>query len=140
MLYQQDCDGRARAPIAAHHFPTFAPDNLMHLHRVLSVDAGTSDSDDASFSVIQAWAFDQNNLYLIAQFREQCDFDDLERKVRRFNTNHRPNAILVEKTANGPALISKLKRKMPKGRDLVVPVIPRGSKTARFNRHIDKIF
>ena len=138
MLYQQDCDGQARLPITEDHFPTFAPDDLAHLPCVLSIDAGTTDGDDASFSVIQAWAFDETNFYLIDQFREQCEFDELYRMVRKFRRRYQPDAILVEKTANGPALISELKRRQ-KDRHLVVPITPHGSKTARLNRHIDKI-
>ena len=49
---------------------------------------------------------------LIDQWRKQCEFDELERMARRFNRRHRPDAILIEKMANGPALISKLRRKL----------------------------
>jgi hypothetical protein len=51
---------------------------------------------------------------------------------------HRPEAILIEKTSNGPALISEMRRKST-NRHLVVPITPRGSKAARLKRHIDKI-
>ncbi len=54
MLYQQDCDGQARPPINADDFPTFAPGNHADLRCVVSIDAGNTDGDDASFSVIQA--------------------------------------------------------------------------------------
>ena len=112
LLYQQDCSGQGRLPIAATHFPTFTSGSYAHLHCVLSIDAGTTDEDDASFSVIQAWAFDERYFYLIDQWRKQCEFDELERMARRFNRRHRPDAILIEKMANGPALISKLRRKL----------------------------
>ena len=138
MLYQQDCDGQARLPITEDHFPTFVPDDLAYLPYVLSIDAGTTAGDDASFSVIQAWAFDQKNMYLIEQWREQCEFDELKRMAGKFKQRHQPDAILIEKAANGPALISDLRRRR-KDRHLVVPITPRGSKSARFNRHIDKI-
>jgi predicted phage terminase large subunit-like protein len=138
MLYQQDCDGQARLPITAKHFPTFAPDTIAHLPRVLSIDPGTTDGDDASFSVIQVWAFDARNYYLLDQYRAQCEFEDLKRKARRLRKDHRAHTILIENTANGPALISQLKRKL-KDRCLIVPITPRGSKSARLNRHIDKI-
>ena len=138
MLYQQDCDGQARPPINADDFPTFARGNHANLHCVLSIDAGNTDGDDASFSVIQVWAFDEKNLYLLDQFREQCEFNELKRMARRLKKRYRPDAILVENTANGPALISELRRK-GKGRYLVASITPRGSKAARLNRHIDKI-
>jgi predicted phage terminase large subunit-like protein len=135
MLYQQDCDGQARPPINADDFPTFVPGNHADLHCVISIDAGNTKGDDASFSVIQAWAFDEKNLYLLNQFREQCEFDELKRMTRRFIKRHQPYVVLIEKTANGPALISELRRK---GKP-VLPITPRGSKAARLNRHIDKI-
>ena len=138
MLYQQDCDGQARLPITAKHFPTFAPDTIAHLPRVLSIDPGATDGDDASFSVIQVWAFDARNYYLLDQYRAQCEFEDLMRKARHLRKLHRAYTILIENTANGPVLISQLKRKL-KVRCLIVPITPRGSKSARLNRHIDKI-
>jgi predicted phage terminase large subunit-like protein len=138
MLFQQDCDRQARLPIRADYFLTFTPGDFAHLPCVLSIDTGTTDGDDVSFTVIQTWAFGERNFYLIAQYREQCEFDKLKRMVRNFRRRHRPIAILVEKTANGPALISELRRKS-KGRHLIVPITPRGSKSARFNRHVDKI-
>jgi predicted phage terminase large subunit-like protein len=137
LLYQQDCDGQAKPSINSDNFPIAAGD-YAHLHCVLSIDAGNSDGDEASFSVIQAWAFDENNLYLMDQFREQCEFDKLKRMARRFIKHHRPYVILIENTANGPALISEMRRK-GKNRHLIAPITPRGSKAARLNRHIDKI-
>jgi predicted phage terminase large subunit-like protein len=138
MLYQQDCDGQARPPINADDFPTFVPGNHADLRCGVSIDAGNTDGDDASFSVIQAWAFDEKNLYLINQFREQCEFNELKRMSKRFIKNHQPDVVLIENTANGPALISELRRR-GKTRRLVLPITPRGSKAARLNRHIDKI-
>ena len=138
MLYQQDSDGLARLPITAEHFPTFAPDTIAHLPCVLSIDPGTTDGDDASFSVIQVWAFDAANCYLLDRYRAQCKFEELMRKARKLRKDHGAYAILIENTANGPALISQLERKL-KGRCLIVPITPRGSKSARLNRHIDKI-
>jgi predicted phage terminase large subunit-like protein len=58
--------------------------------------------------------------------------------VRNFKRHHRPDAILIEKAGNGAALISDLRRRR-KDRHLLLPITPRGSKSARFNRHIDKI-
>ena len=138
MLYQQDCDGQARLPITAEHFPIFAPDTVAHLPRLLSIDPAATDGDDASFNVIQVWAFDAKNYYLLDDYRAQCEFEDLMRKVRKLRKSYHAYTIMIENTANGPALISKLKRKL-KASCLIVPITPRGSKAARLNRHIDKI-
>ena len=136
MLYQRDYDGQAKPPITPDHFPTFARGDHAHLPCMLSVDPGYTDGDEASCSVIQAWALDAKNFYLRDRCRKQCEFDELKRMVLNLNRRYRPFTILVEKTANGPALISELKRKAP---HLIVPITPRGSKSARLYRHIDKI-
>lgn len=138
MLYQQNCDGQAQPAIAAEQFRTFARGEYGHLNCVLSVDPGTTNDEGASFSVIQAWAIDSDNYYLIDQFRERCDYNDLNRGVRRLRRRNRPVAILIEKTANGAALLSDLKRKSKRHWSLVA-ITPRGSKSKRLNRHIDKI-
>ena len=60
--------------------------------------------------------------YLVDQFREQADFADLRDNLRRFCKAYRPVAILIERAANGHALISDLSRKSPRIAKLVVPV------------------
>ncbi len=75
---------------------------------------------------------------MIDQYREQCEFEDLKRKARQLRKRYRAGTILIENTANGPVLISQLKRKL-NNRCRIVPITPRGSKSARLNQHIDKI-
>jgi predicted phage terminase large subunit-like protein len=74
---------------------------------------------------------------LLDQFREQADFAILRDQVRRFRKRYRPVAILVERAANGHALISDLTRKYPR---LVRPIEPSGrSKSARLLVHVSTI-
>ena len=54
----------------------------------------------------------------------------------RYFRRYRPSAVLVEKAANGHALISVMKRVH---RKLIHEIIPKGSKTARLRRNIDTI-
>jgi predicted phage terminase large subunit-like protein len=136
MLYQQDADNRALAPITADCFPTFTMPPSLDIARVMSIDAGMTRGPRNSFSAIQIWCPVGNDHYLVDQWREQCDFDELQHQFLRYFRRHQPSAILVERAANGHALISVLKRKHHK---LIHEITPKGSKTARLRQHIDAI-
>ena len=75
--------------------------------------------------------------FLLDQFREQVDFATLRDQIRRFRKRYRPVAILVERAANGHALISELTRKFPQ---LVRPIeLSARSKSARLLVHVTTI-
>ncbi|HEY1473687.1 MAG TPA: phage terminase large subunit [Pseudolabrys sp.] len=136
LLYQQDVDGQALPSITEESFPTYTRDELRNLPHYVSIDAGTDEGDDKSFSVIQVWATDGQDHCLVEQFRERCDFHDLGRTTRRLAKRYRAKAILIERAANGHALITELTRMQ---RKRVYGITPRGSKAARFRPHIAKI-
>jgi predicted phage terminase large subunit-like protein len=137
MLYQQDCDSLALPAIKADHFGTFPGPTPPLGPVVLSVDAGMTNRRTSAFSVIQAWCLADDRYYLIDQFREQTDFVDLRDNLRRFRKTYRPAAILIERAANGHALISELSRKYPK---LLIVIEPDGrSKSARLRVHGETI-
>ena len=136
MLYQQDADGRALRPITEDCFPTFAIPPGRDLACVMSVDAGMTRGQRNSFSAIQIWCPAGSNHYLVDQWREQCDFDELQHQFARYFRRYRPSAILVESAANGHALISVMKRKH---RKLIHEISPKGSKTTRLRRNIDTV-
>ena len=136
LLYQQDVDGQALPSITADNFPPYSRDDVYNLPCVISIDAGTDEGDDRSFSVIEVWANDGHTHFLLDQYRERCDFHDLGRMTRCFSRRYRPIAILVERAANGHALISELTRKQ---RKRVCGITPRGSKAARFRPCIEMI-
>jgi predicted phage terminase large subunit-like protein len=137
MLYQQDCDAQALPAISAEHFPTIAELPPPSAPVVLSVDAGMTKGHKSAFSVIQAWRVMPDRFYLIDLFREQCDYVTLREVVRRFRRRYRPAAILIERAANGNALISDLR---PKYRDLIMPIEPDGrSKSTRLRVHAETI-
>jgi predicted phage terminase large subunit-like protein len=137
MLYQQDADSRALPPLADDCFPSFRwPPSRRDLACVMSVDAGMTPGSKNSFSGIQIWCPVGGDNYLIDQWREQCDFKELWHQFIRYFRRHRPSAVLIEKAANGHALISLMK---PKHRKLIHEITPKGSKTARLRRHIDTI-
>lgn len=137
MLYQQDYDFKAMPAISAEHFGSFTEPMLASGPVVLSVDAGVTNRRRSAFSVVQVWCVVGDRYYLLDQFREQCDFCDLRNSIRRFRKLHRPAAILIERAANGHALISDLTRKYGK---LVIPIDPDGrSKSARLRVHAGTI-
>jgi predicted phage terminase large subunit-like protein len=136
MLYQQDADGRALPPITADCFPSVPTPLGPNGAHVMSIDAGITRGQRNSFSAIQIWCTFGSQYYLVDQWREQCNFDELRHRFVRYFRRHRPTAILVEKAANGPALISVMK---PKHRKLVHEIVPKSSKTARLRPHIETI-
>src|SRR6202011_2177314 len=105
---------------------------------VLSVaPGGWSLRSDQSDRVIQLWIVLVAGHHLLwDQFRKQCGLDELWAALKDL-VRRTPAAILIESTANGPALIERAKRKP---RYNVVPVKPDcRSKTERLQRHIRTI-
>jgi predicted phage terminase large subunit-like protein len=137
MLYQQDCDAQALPAFRADHFPTITELMPPSAPIVLSVDAGMTQGRKNAFSVVQVWRVNAKRFYLLDQFREQCDYSELRRAVNRLRKRYRPSAILIERAANGNALISDLSRKH---RKLVIAIDPDGrSKSARLRAHAETI-
>jgi predicted phage terminase large subunit-like protein len=139
MLYQQDVDAQALPATTADHFPMISEAMPPGAPIVLSVDAGMTDGKKSAFSVIQAWRVGTDRHHLIDQFRQRCDFSDLMDALRYFRRKYKPVAILIERAANGHALISRLKRRSPKVYKRVRPVEPVGSKSARLRVHAETI-
>ena len=139
-LYQQDVDAQALSAISADHFPTISELMPPGAPIVLSVDTGMTDGQKSAFSVVQVWRVGTDRYYLIDQFREQCEFSHLIEALRKLRKMYRPVAILIERAANGHALISQLGRRFPKLAKLVIPIKPEGrSKSARLRVHAETI-
>ena len=136
MLYQQDAERNALPPITENCFPTFTMPPSRGLAHVISVDPGMAPGSRNSFSVIQSWCRVGDDHHLVDQWRNQGDYKELEHQLLRFFRRYWPTAILVEKAANGHALISVMK---PKLRRFIHEITPQGSKTARLRLHIDTI-
>jgi predicted phage terminase large subunit-like protein len=96
----------------------------------LSVDAAFKATSDSSFVVIQVWYQQGANFYLVDQRRERLDFTGTVDAIRAMALKY-PKAVrkLVEAKANGPAVVSTLKRELPG----FVEVEPEGGKEARAN-------
>jgi predicted phage terminase large subunit-like protein len=133
LLYQQDIDSRGLPTITGDHFPSFAEPLPFAGPTVLSIDPGISNRRTSAYSVIQVWRLTPDRYFLLDQFREQIDFAGLRDQVRVFRRRYRPVAILIERAANGHALISDLIRKYPR---LIRPIDLDGrSKSTRLVAH-----
>lgn len=95
---------------------------------IQSWDFTFKDAKKSDFVVGQLWARATPDYYLIDQVRERADFPRSCDMMREF-TKKWPRAIakLVEDKANGPAVISTLKKEIPG----ILAVEPTGSKEAR---------
>jgi predicted phage terminase large subunit-like protein len=137
LFYQQGLGSQAGLRARPEHFQSFAPHQLPIGAVVLSVDPGHGGGPNASRSVIQAWKRQGKQHYLIDQFCEQCDAEDLRRALWGFVRKYSPSVALIENTANGPALYSMIRRKARFEIKLITP--RRDSKAVRFMDHVPKI-
>lgn len=101
---------------------------------VQSWDMSFEDTDGSSYVVGQVWVRDLAHKHLACQIRARMDFPTTLRAVEAltaWTNEHWPgqssHAKLVEKKANGPAVVSTLKRKIAG----LIAVEPQGSKVAR---------
>ena len=95
---------------------------------LISWDLTFKDNSDNDYVVGQCWAKSGVDMYLIDQVRAKMDFPTTVQAVRSFSRKHpKARAILVEDKANGPAVISTLKREISG----IIPINPQGSKIAR---------
>lgn len=95
---------------------------------VASWDMTFKDTKTADFVVGQVWCARGADYYLVDQVRGRMDFVKARDAVTRLHERY-PHvaAILVEESANGPAIISSLRRAVPG----LIAVPARGSKEAR---------
>jgi predicted phage terminase large subunit-like protein len=136
-LYQQNPEGELAQTLESRHFKSFEWSELPNTAPVMSVDAGLVGGRDSSYSVIQIWKRLGKAHFLVDQWREQVEFDDLFQMCRRLRKRHRCAQLIIERTALGAALISAGGRHKWKG---IIPIIPDGrSKSARLRPHIDLI-
>jgi predicted phage terminase large subunit-like protein len=84
---------------------------------------------ETSYVVGQVWACRGAERFLIYQVRERLDFVQTKHAVLALCLTHPPNVVLVEDKANGPAIISELRSKVPG----LLPYMPQGSKEARMH-------
>jgi predicted phage terminase large subunit-like protein len=138
MLYQQDIESQGLPAFTSDHFPSVSNAGSIPGPIVLSVDTAMSARPRSAYTVIQAWRLAGDYYLLLDQFRGQINYAGLREALHLFRRRYRPVAILIERAANGHALISDLAQKYSK---LVRPIDPDGrSKSARLRPHASTIF
>jgi predicted phage terminase large subunit-like protein len=132
-LHQQNPNRDERLRLKAEHFPTFASTAApSDLPKILSIEPGQKGGPTNSFGVIQVFAVDGETYYLLDQWREQSSYRDFRPAVWSFIRRHRPSAVLIEATGQGPALKSDIREQ--EGMKVVM-VTPVESKLERLRRH-----
>lgn len=95
---------------------------------IQSWDMSFKETDDGSYVVGQVWGRKGADKYLLDQVRDRMDFPSTVVAVRTLSAKWpMARAKLVEDKANGPAVISTLKKEIPG----LIAVQPQGSKEAR---------
>ena len=93
-----------------------------------SWDCTFKDSDSSDYVVGQLWGRVKADKYLLDQVRGKMDLPATLKAIRNFSNKHpKAKLKLVEDKANGPAVISMLKREISG----LVPVNPEGGKVVR---------
>jgi predicted phage terminase large subunit-like protein len=94
----------------------------------IHVDAAFKDTKDSDFVVMQAWASNGVNAWLLDQVRDRMDFTVTCTKLEQLAAKWpQARAKVIEDKANGPAIISQLRKKVPG----VIAYTPKDSKEAR---------
>lgn len=97
---------------------------------IQSWDCTFKETTAGSYVVGQVWGRKGANYYLIDQIRARLDFTKTLRAIRSLTNKHpETTAILIEDTANGPAIINTLRQEISG----IIAVRPGGSKEERAN-------
>lgn len=100
------------------------------IQTVMSVDATFKDSDTSDYVAIQIWGKREADMYLIDSVNERMDFPTTVKTIISLKAKYRQiSHIYVEDKANGSAIISVLRRKIPG----IIAINPDGGKIARVN-------
>jgi predicted phage terminase large subunit-like protein len=99
-----------------------------HFVYSFSLDCAFKGGENSSYVVLQLWASQGPNHYLVNQWRDRMDYTQTKALCRAKFAQY-PHAMtkVIEDKANGPAIIDELKREFSG----LVAVTPRGSKEAR---------
>jgi predicted phage terminase large subunit-like protein len=114
-------------------FQSMNPETLakMRFDRIIqSWDCTFKDSDGTDYVVGQVWGALRGSFYLLDEVRGRMSFSDTLEAVKALSRKWpKARAKLIEDKANGPAIISTLKKELPG----IIEVQPLGGKLARAN-------
>ena len=103
---------------------------------ILSVDATFKESDTSDFVSLQVWGKRGTDSYLIDRVKKRMDFPTTIREILTLLKKYPDTqGKYIEDKANGSAIISVLRRKIPG----IIAVNPKGSKIARVSAVSDYI-
>lgn len=81
---------------------------------IISLDTTFKESDNSDYAVAQCWVKSGANKYLVDQVRDRMDFVTMSKAFQAFCYKHpQAHAKIIEAKANGEAIISALKNKIP---------------------------
>lgn len=107
---------------------TFEPSKFDEV--IQSWDFAFDGKDGSSYVVGQVWGRVGADKYLLDQVRDRMNFTQSIRALRNLSAKHpRAKAKLIENKANGPAIISTMKREISG----LIPVQPDGTKVERLH-------
>lgn len=108
-------DSTAIFPRASWRYYSALPVPLEEMDEVAQTwDMAFKAGENTAFVVGQTWARYRANKYLIDQIRDKMEFSESLRKVAEFRRKYpQTGFILIEDKANGPAIISALKDRVP---------------------------
>jgi len=95
---------------------------------IISADCAFKDSPNSDFVAIGRIGVKGGKRYLLNVTNAHLGMSATEEQIKRERGQRRISATLVEDTANGPAVIERLKRTVPG----VIAIDPEGGKLARF--------
>jgi predicted phage terminase large subunit-like protein len=126
---QQNPSPPGGSTFKAEHFKRFTLDSVSYesTFSVLSVDAAFKDEAISSDVALEVWGRLGPNSYCFESVSDNLDIDGTLDACRLLLARFKVNAILIEDKANGPAIISILRKRLPN----VIAVNPRASKEAR---------
>lgn len=111
----------------------FEPERERSSYIVQSWDTGQSSSPTSDFSVCTTWGLLDDLWHLLDVYRDRVEYRNLLRQALYLYGRWQPDKILVEKAANGFALLDDLRGPEHRLRSEVRAYIPKLTKPERFN-------
>jgi predicted phage terminase large subunit-like protein len=78
--------------------------------KIVSVDPNLKEGKDSDFFCAQVWSRVGADFYLLDQEHHRCGFSEGLEHLKRLRARSRATTVLVESSANGPAIESSLRR------------------------------
>jgi len=122
-------DVSALPPNRNQFYPSRPEELSPHMEQiVMSADCTFKNTDGTDYVVLQVWGKKGGDFYLLDQVRDRMDIIGTMQSIRTLTTKWpAATAKLIEDKANGPAVITMLRREIPG----LVPVEPQGGKVVR---------